>query len=85
MTPDGQIRIVDRMKDMILVSGFNVYPNEVEDVLATHPAGGHRRPRLLRAVPIAGHHLGPAHAEFAGHAEGQHPAIGTARRRRGRR
>ena len=38
MTPDGQIRIVDRMKDMILVSGFNVYPNEVEDVLAAHPA-----------------------------------------------
>ncbi|GJE13102.1 AMP-binding protein [Methylobacterium longum] len=38
MLPDGQFRIVDRMKDMILVSGFNVYPNEVEDVLATHPA-----------------------------------------------
>ncbi|MDP4002548.1 AMP-binding protein [Methylobacterium sp. NEAU K] len=37
MEPDGQIRIVDRMKDMILVSGFNVYPNEVEDVLAAHP------------------------------------------------
>ncbi len=37
MTPDGQIRIVDRMKDMIIVSGFNVYPNEVEDVLAGHP------------------------------------------------
>jgi long-chain acyl-CoA synthetase len=35
--PDGAIRIVDRMKDMILVSGFNVYPNEVEDVLAGHP------------------------------------------------
>ncbi|MEE7441430.1 long-chain fatty acid--CoA ligase [Methylobacterium oryzae] len=35
---DGQVRIVDRMKDMILVSGFNVYPNEVEDVLAAHPA-----------------------------------------------
>ncbi|MEE7447406.1 long-chain fatty acid--CoA ligase [Methylobacterium radiotolerans] len=34
----GQVRIVDRMKDMILVSGFNVYPNEVEDVLAAHPA-----------------------------------------------
>ncbi|WP_298965330.1 AMP-binding protein [uncultured Methylobacterium sp.] len=34
---DGQVRIVDRMKDMILVSGFNVYPNEVEDVLAAHP------------------------------------------------
>jgi long-chain acyl-CoA synthetase len=35
--PDGQVKIVDRMKDMILVSGFNVYPNEVEDVLAMHP------------------------------------------------
>jgi long-chain acyl-CoA synthetase len=34
---DGQVKIVDRMKDMILVSGFNVYPNEVEDVIATHP------------------------------------------------
>jgi long-chain acyl-CoA synthetase len=33
----GFYRIVDRKKDMILVSGFNVYPNEVEDVLATHP------------------------------------------------
>jgi long-chain acyl-CoA synthetase len=31
------VRIVDRLKDMILVSGFNVYPNEVEDVLITHP------------------------------------------------
>jgi long-chain acyl-CoA synthetase len=35
--PDGFFRIVDRKKDMILVSGFNVYPNEVEDVLARHP------------------------------------------------
>jgi len=35
--PDGQVRIVDRMKDMILVSGFNVYPNEIEEVLAGHP------------------------------------------------
>ncbi len=34
---DGYYRIVDRKKDMILVSGFNVYPNEVEDVLARHP------------------------------------------------
>ncbi|SFI33815.1 long-chain acyl-CoA synthetase [Bosea sp. OK403] len=37
LLPDGQIKIVDRMKDMVLVSGFNVYPNEVEDVLASHP------------------------------------------------
>jgi long-chain acyl-CoA synthetase len=37
MHPDGFFQIVDRKKDMILVSGFNVYPNEVEDVLAMHP------------------------------------------------
>ena len=34
MDADGYFRIVDRRKDMILVSGFNVFPNEVEDVLA---------------------------------------------------
>jgi long-chain acyl-CoA synthetase len=33
----GYFRIVDRKKDMILVSGFNVYPNEIEDVLSQHP------------------------------------------------
>ncbi|WP_372830599.1 AMP-binding protein [Pontibacterium sp.] len=35
--PDGRFRIVDRAKDMIIVSGFNVYPNEVEDVVSSHP------------------------------------------------
>ena len=34
---DGYIRIVDRKKDMIIVSGFNVYPNEIEEVLSSHP------------------------------------------------
>ncbi len=34
---DGTFKIVDRLKDMILVSGFNVYPNEVEEVIAQHP------------------------------------------------
>ncbi len=34
---DGYIKIVDRKKDMINVSGFKVYPNEVEDVLSSHP------------------------------------------------
>ena len=34
---DGYMKIVDRKKDMIIVSGFNVYPNEVEDVIASHP------------------------------------------------
>ena len=33
----GAIKIVDRIKDMVLVSGFNVYPNEVEDILTSHP------------------------------------------------
>ena len=37
MDPEGYIRIVDRKKDMILVSGFNVYPNEIEQVVAMHP------------------------------------------------
>ncbi|WP_333698937.1 long-chain-fatty-acid--CoA ligase [Rivihabitans pingtungensis] len=37
MTPEGFVKLVDRKKDMILVSGFNVYPNEVEDVVASHP------------------------------------------------
>ncbi len=37
MDATGFVRIVDRKKDMILVSGFNVYPNEVEDVVALHP------------------------------------------------
>lgn len=37
MDEDGYLRIVDRKKDMILVSGFNVYPNEVEAVMAQHP------------------------------------------------
>ena len=35
--PDGYLRIVDRKKDMIVVSGFNVYPNELEDVVSKHP------------------------------------------------
>lgn len=37
MEPDGYFRIVDRKKDMILVSGFNVYPNEIEEVVVAHP------------------------------------------------
>jgi long-chain acyl-CoA synthetase len=37
MDAEGFVRIVDRKKDMILVSGFNVYPNEVEGVIAMHP------------------------------------------------
>jgi len=37
LTAEGYLRIVDRKKDMAVVSGFNVYPNEIEDVVAAHP------------------------------------------------
>jgi long-chain acyl-CoA synthetase len=37
MDERGYVYVTDRKKDMILVSGFNVYPNEVEDVVAAHP------------------------------------------------
>jgi long-chain acyl-CoA synthetase len=37
MDEEGYFRIVDRKKEMVLVSGFNVYPNEVEEVIAMHP------------------------------------------------
>lgn len=37
ISPEGFVKIVDRKKDMILVSGFNVYPNEIEEVVVTHP------------------------------------------------
>ncbi len=37
LAADGRVTITDRKKDMILVSGFNVYPNEIESVVATHP------------------------------------------------
>ena len=35
---DGFLRIVDRLKDLIVISGFNVYPNEIEDYVCTHPS-----------------------------------------------
>ena len=37
MDAQGFLKIVDRLKDLILVSGFNVYPNEIEDVAMLHP------------------------------------------------
>ena len=37
LNAQGFVKIVDRLKDMVLVSGFNVYPNEVEEVIASHP------------------------------------------------
>ncbi len=46
MDPKGYVFIEDRKKDMILVSGFNVYPNEVEAVAVTHPG-------ILEAAAVA--------------------------------
>ena len=37
MNDEGYLKIIDRKKDMIISSGYNVYPNELEDYLATHP------------------------------------------------
>jgi long-chain acyl-CoA synthetase len=58
MDKEGFFKIVDRKKDMILVSGFNVYPNEIEDVVAHHPkvlevaAVGVPDPKSTEAVKI---------------------------------
>jgi len=49
------VRIVDRKKDMIIVSGFNVYPNEIEEVVAMHPGV-----RECAAVGVADDHSGEA-------------------------
>jgi len=53
--PTGFVYIVDRKKDMILVSGFNVYPNEVEDVLAAMPGIAE-----VAAVGVPSEHSGEA-------------------------
>ena len=52
---DGFVRIVDRIKDMIKVSGFNVYPNEIEDVVAGHPGV-----REVAAIGVADERSGEA-------------------------
>ena len=53
--PSGFVYIVDRKKDMILVSGFNVYPNEIEDVLASMPGVAE-----VAAVGVPDEHSGEA-------------------------
>jgi long-chain acyl-CoA synthetase len=59
MNERGYVFIEDRKKDMILVSGFNVYPNEVEDAVATHPGV-----REVAAVAQASEHSGEVVALF---------------------
>ncbi|HET6432380.1 AMP-binding protein [Dyella sp.] len=53
MDANGYVYIVDRKKDMILVSGFNVYPNEVEDIVMQHPGVSE-----VAAVGVADEHSG---------------------------
>ena len=53
MDEKGYVKIVDRKKDMILVSGFNVYPNEIEEVVAQHPGV-----LEVAAVGVADEHSG---------------------------
>jgi len=65
----GFVRIVDRKKDMILVSGFNVYPNEVEDVVAMHPGV-----MEAAAVGVPDEHSGEAVKLFVVKKD---PALGT--------
>ncbi|MDB4351902.1 AMP-binding protein [Porticoccaceae bacterium] len=55
MDKDGMVRIVDRLKDMVIVSGFNVYPNEIEDV-----AYGHRDIVECAVVGVADERTGEA-------------------------
>lgn len=55
MNEKGFIFLIDRQKDIILVSGFNVYPNEIEEVIAQHPGV-----REVAAVGVANEHSGEA-------------------------
>ena len=55
MLPDGQFKLVDRLKEVIIVSGFNVYPNEVEDVIARMP-----QVREVAVVGLPDEHSGEA-------------------------
>ena len=56
MDERGYVKIVDRKKDMIIVSGFKVFPNEIEDVVASHPGvvGVRRGRRAGREVGRGG-------------------------------
>ena len=55
---DGDLFLVDRLGELILVSGFNVYPHEVELVLAGHPAVAEAAV-VGRAAPDTGQAVGP--------------------------
>jgi long-chain acyl-CoA synthetase len=70
MDEEGYFSIVDRMKDMIIVSGFNVYPTEVEDVL-------HRHPKVLQVsvIGVPDERTGEAVKAFIVLREGEKPGV----------
>jgi long-chain acyl-CoA synthetase len=70
MDEDGYFSIVDRMKDVIIVSGFNVYPTEVEDVL-------HRHPKVLQVsvIGVPDERTGEAVKAFIVLREGEKPGV----------
>lgn len=67
MEADGYFRIVDRLKEMINVSGFNVYPNEVEDVLYGHP-----KVSKVAVIGVPDERTGEAVKAFVVLKEGEH-------------
>jgi long-chain acyl-CoA synthetase len=66
MDPDGYFRIVDRLKEMIIVSGFNVYPNEVEDAFYRHP-----KVSKVAVIGVPDEHTGEAVKAFVVLKEGE--------------
>jgi long-chain acyl-CoA synthetase len=64
---DGFLSLVDRVKDVIIVSGFNVFPAEVEDVLTLHP-----EVEAAAVVPVSHPHSGEAVKAYVVVAEGAH-------------
>jgi long-chain acyl-CoA synthetase len=72
--PDGMLRLVDRSKDLVIVSGFNVFPNEVEDALLTFPD-------VIDAavIGVPDRRTGEAVAAFVVCAEGCSPAVDEVR------
>lgn len=77
MSDKGYVKITDRKKDMILVSGFNVYPNEVEDVIMMHPGvievaviavPDERSGEAVKAIVVIKDHA-PSVAELTAHCQ----------------
>ncbi len=66
MDPDGYFRIVDRLKEMIIVSGFNVYPNEVEEAFYRHP-----KISKVAVIGVPDEHTGEAVKAFVVLKEGE--------------